>query len=157
MFHFLTDIMRDGEVEPEYPNVRFPVAVEEVESAERRIEIQFPEQLRAFFSEIGCGFLKASQAETSGTDFNHINRFLDPDEIADLFLGEDEGLLPSEGFDDGELPFFEIGDQLYLVIRVSDNGYGQVCWPFGDVVCNDLVAFVTELAIDPGFYNELIT
>lgn len=142
--------MRDGTKEPEYPNVRFPVSAEDIERAERRIGNRFPEQLRCFFSEVGCGFLKASQLETSRADFNYINRFLDPDEIADLLLGEDESVLPSEGFGDGELPFFEIGDQLYLVMRE-----GRVCWPFGDVICDDFITFVTELVNHPRFYHEV--
>ncbi|WP_146117663.1 MULTISPECIES: SMI1/KNR4 family protein [Pirellulaceae] len=149
MFHFLTSIMRDGTGEPDFPNVRFPVTAEDIESAERRIGNPFPEQLRKFFCQIGSGFLKAPQSDTSRTDFKYINRFLDPDEVAELFLGEDEDIFPSEGFDDGELPFFEIGDRLYLVLRD-----GQVCWPFGDVISQNLLAFVTELANNPRFYHE---
>lgn len=152
MFHFLTTIMRNGTEEPDFPNVRFPVSAEDIESAERRMGNPVAEQLREFFSEIGSGFLKASQSDTSRTGFNYINRFLDPDEIAELLLGEDEDILPSEGFDDGELPFFEVGDRLYLVMRE-----GQVCWPFGDVISENLLTFVTELANNPRFYHEVAT
>lgn len=156
MFEFLKNVMRDGEEFPEHPNVRFPVSGADVKNAEYRVGVQFPNQLRAFFSEIGCGFLKASQTDSARTEFNYINRFLDPNEVAELYLGVNEDLSPSEGFDDGELPFFEIGDQLYLVVRRDGDNDNQVCWPLGEVICDDLVTFVSKLVHDPRFYHKSV-
>ena len=154
MFEFLQDVMLDDEQFPNHPNTRYPVSYEDIKEAEGRLGFQFPSQLRKFFQEIGCGFLKSSPNDISQTEFNIINRFLDPDEITDLFLGEDEILTPEEGFGENILPFFEVGDQLFIAIQLNSKNGNQVCWPFGDIICEDLITFTSKLAENPSFYEE---
>src|SRR5262249_49419088 len=114
----------------------------------------FPEQLRQFFREIGYAFFRASDRSAPNVSVNYINRFLAPSQIADLLLGADQEIAPSEGFDDGEIPFFEVGDQLYLVLRSSDALPAQVAWPIGDRIADDLIEFTKRLAANPRFYHD---
>jgi|GEM_PF-4826311 len=76
-----------------------------------------------------------------------------PGQVADLTTGQDEELSPSEGFDEGEIPFFEVEDRLYLVIRPSATYSNRVCWPYGDQISESLVEFTKRLAVDPKFYH----
>ena len=153
MFDAIQQLMVDGNKTPDYPNVYYPVSEEEIAASESKLGHQLPEQLRAFHREIGYGFFKSATTQIRGQNFNYINRFLAPSQIADLLLGNDEESMPSEGFDDGEIPFFEVGDRLYMVIRPSPTHANQVTWPFGDRVSDDLVEFTKSLAANPRFYH----
>lgn len=154
MFEFMNDIIESSRKNPEGANVFYPVSQSDIAEAEIRLKRLFPDELKAFFGEIGCGFLKAGKADLSRTSFNYLNRFLDPGEIADICLGEDEDMAPSEGFAADELPFFEIADQLYLVIRPDGNNPHSICWPYGDPIADDLLIFVSRLINDPRFYHS---
>ena len=68
MFEFLQDVMLDGEQFPNHPNTRYPVSDEDIKEAEGRLGFQLPSQLRVFFQEIGCGFLKSSPNDISQTE-----------------------------------------------------------------------------------------
>jgi antitoxin YxxD len=157
VFEFMSDIVEYSRNHPESPNVFFPVSQGDVLEAEARLGRVFPDELKAFFKEIGCGFLKAGLPERSRTRFNYLNRFLDPREIADVSSGIDEDLTPSEGFAANELPFFEIADQLYLVFRSSGDRPNAICWSLGREIAPDLAEFVRQLTIDPRFYHSSIS
>src|SRR6516165_7858115 len=131
MFEDILHLMVSGNDIPDHPNVFYPIDKEEILVSERRLGFQLPGQLRIFHSEVGFGFFKSSSPKLQGVNYNYINRFLAPSQIADLLLGSDEEAMPSEGFDQGEIPFFEVGDGLYLIIRPSRRNPNQVCWPFG--------------------------
>ncbi len=154
MFEAILSLMVNGNDNPNHPNTFYPVSDEEAIAAGRALGYRLPEQLRIFHREVGYGFFKSSSPEIQKENFNYINRFLAPSQIADLLLGNDEEGMPSEGFDEGEIPFFEIGDRLYLVIRPSPTHPTQVCWPFGERVSNDLIDFTKRLASNPRFYND---
>lgn len=153
MFEHLRQLMADGNRNPDYPNVFYPVSDEEVATSERRLGYPLPEQLRAFYREVGYGFFKTATPEASEHYYNHINRFLAASQIADMLLGEDRYSMPEEGFDEGEIPFFEVTDQLYIVLRASPSGSYEVTWPDGEAICGDLIEFARRLAADPSFYH----
>lgn len=157
MFEFMNDIIERSKNDPEGANAFFPVSLSDIAEAESRLKRSLPDGLKTFFCEVGCGFLKAGRADLSHTKFNYLNRFLDPGEMADLCLGEDEDTMPSEGFAANELPFFEVGDQLYLVLRPDGNHPNAVCWSRGDRVVDDVQAFVRRLTNDPRFYHSNAT
>src|SRR5262245_4564494 len=132
MFEQIRSLMANGNDAPDYPNAFYPIDEEEIAASDRRLGYQLPEQLRAFHREVGYGFFKTSNPQGPRGEYNYINRFLAPSQIADMLLGEDEAVMPGEGFDDGEIPFFEVGDRLYLVLRRSPTENIEVAWPFGD-------------------------
>jgi hypothetical protein len=154
MFEKIRKLMVNGNDNPDHPNVFYTVSNEEATASARRLGFELPEQLRTFHREVGYGFFTTSFPEHHGERYNYINRFLAPSQIADLLLGCDEELMPGEGFDEGEIPFFEVGDRLYLVLRPNPKKPSQVCWPFGDTVSNDLVEFTKRLADNPRFYHS---
>lgn len=153
MFEFLLEMMKNGNDYSSSPNVRFPVSTSTILDAEERLRMQFPSQLRAFFEEIGCGFLKIATGKES-KQVNYINRFLEPLEIADLIMNGDTEIMPSEGFSVGDIPFFEVGDMLYLVISPTNEKPNQICWPDGDLISEDLITFTKSLMEDPRFYQD---
>lgn len=153
MFEFLDDVMPEWTEEVDHPNSRFSVSEKFIEQAESRMGRRFPEQLRTFFEEVGCGNLKASPTDDPKGVFNHFNRFLSPNEVADLFLGEDEYHRPDDGFRPGLMRFFEVNEERFLVVQTTDPE-GAVVRSDGTVISKDLVTFTKELAENPSFFDE---
>jgi hypothetical protein len=154
MFEAFRTLMADGDRHPDAVNVYYPIDPSEIDESERRLGYRFPSELREFFREIGYGFFKSASDPHDKRDYNYINRFLAPSQVADLLLGAEPDEIPSEGFGEGEIPFFEVGDQLYLVVRPTSVLPNQVCWPFGDHVADSLVEFTENLARDARFYQS---
>lgn len=128
---------------PRGPANRFErVGLDELRSAETTLGRDLPVPLRRFYLEIGAGSLRVSSDATAVRD--HPNRFLYPEEIAGLLSGEHEWA-PEEGFDDGELPFFEVGDKLFLVMRPGSSQPNAVFWPFGGLVEVEFARFVRRM------------
>ena len=118
--------------------------------------LKFPEQLRMLLFEAGTGTIKAKKGEESHFKYsNFVNRFLGPTEMAELFLGEPIDSAPEEGFDDGELPFFEVGDQEYFVLRPRTEEPNAVYRAFGEAVADDVLSFVGKLLEEPYFYLDI--
>ena len=152
MFEFLTKYkVSHFDINMDYgPNVFFPLSENDISKQERRLGFDFPFQLRTFYKEIGNGFITANVSDAEkNISCSSINRFITPEEATDLYIGEDVVVMPEEGFGDDELPFFEIGDGLFLVMRKNCNG---IYWSLGDLVANDLVEFVKQLLDSPIFY-----
>jgi antitoxin YxxD len=153
MFEAIRRLMVNGNEIPDYPNVYYPVSEEEISKSETRLGYQLPEQLKTFHREIGYAFFTSASPQTFAGIFNHINRFLAPSQIADLLLNDDEETRPSEGFNHGEIPFFEVGDQLYLVLCPISSQSAHVCWPYGHKISDSLLEFTERLASNPRFYH----
>ena len=153
MFEVIRRLMVNGNDMPDHPNVYYPVSNEEISGSESRLGYRLPEQLTTFHREIGYAFFTSASSSKAG-EVNYINRFLAPSQIVSLLLNHDEESRPSEGFKEGEIPFFEVGDQLYLVLRPSRTHLHHVAWPYGKIICNDLVEFTNRLAENPRFYLE---
>lgn len=153
-FDFLRRFVSEGKAyagPPREPaNVFTPVGLDELRAAEDALGTPFPEALRSFYLAIGGGFLRVS---ANGLVVrNHPNRVIFPEEVPLLVAGRHE-LTPEEGFDEGELPFFEVGDQLFLVMRPASACPSGVYWPFGDVIEEDFERFVRRLYFeDPRFF-----
>lgn len=153
MFEFLNDFVTFAKQNPESANRFYAVSDSDIAEAEERLGKIFPSQLLAFFREIGCGFLTSSTNRPEpDVKFYHVNRFLDPNEIADLILHEDPDVEPSGGFNVDEMPFFEVGLRNYLVIRLKGEHPYSVHRMSGRLVAPDIVTFVRELKQDPRFY-----
>lgn len=154
MFEHLRTLMAVGEEQSDCVNVRYPVSEEEIDESERKLGHSFPAELRAFFRDVGYGFFKSPDVTTSANKFNYINRFLAPSQIVELMSDDDDEARPSEGFDNADIPFFEVADRLYLVMRPSSSGSHEVAWSFGDAVCDSLINFTRQLIVNPRFYHR---
>jgi hypothetical protein len=149
MFEYLQPYI--GKKKP--PNRFWPVDPADVEDAERRLGVRFPGQLRTFYAEVGCGFL-AQGKEDRRRGPSLVNGVLSPVEIASLLLDPSEPARPAEGFMPGVMPFFDVGEQTYLVMRPSSSQPDAVYWPDGkSKVSDELEAFFKDLYQRAGFYR----
>ncbi len=138
------------------PNRFWPVKESEILRAEARIGVRFPQTLRSFFEESGCGFYSQG---TDDKEWNRslINRLVSPDGIADLMCDEVNNTRPPEGFCDGEMPFFDTGERTYLVIYPKASTPERVYWSGGLIVAaEDLEEFYSKLSIHAGFYVDAL-
>ena len=131
-----------------------PVTEDEIRAAEQRVGSSFPAALRQFYLEVGSGFLRASEGDKKVT--TNVNRNLDPAEAAALRLGEAEASAPPEGFEDGDLPIFEVGDQLFLVMKPATTRPDAVYWMYGEEVAPSFEDFVRRLYFeDPDYFRQM--
>ena len=155
MYEFLRQYVNGPKQEP---NSFVPLESDEVPQAEARLGFTLPKQLKEFYREVGCGFLLAPEgADTTDNRWvrDNINRVVDPSELADLYLGKCVWG-PREGFLPGLLPFFEVGDGTFLVLKIDADSDPGVYWPDGrNRVAPDLARFFHALYKDPSFYLEL--
>src|SRR5262245_13247416 len=112
------------------PNIFWPVPESEILHAERLIGVRFPETLRQFYQEIGYGFF--TQGTENATDDGFlINRLIDPESVADMVVNPASVQRPPEGFPEGVIPFFDLGNYTYLVIKSTPVSPDSVFWPGG--------------------------
>ena len=137
------------------PNRLWLVKPNEIEDAETRLGFAFPYQLRRFYNEVGCGFLSQG-VEDKKRDPSLINGILGPSEVADLLCDADNPARPYEGFVDGVLPFFDVGENTYLVLLPRSDSPNRVYWPDGkQIIAEDLYEFFKELHRHAGFYRAI--
>lgn len=139
--------------ESDHSNWFTPLAESAVDEAEERIGFRFPASLRSFYLEIGSGFLAANEAGDKKT--TSVNRFLTPGEVADLYLADSE-LMPPDGFEPGELPIFEVGSDLFLVMRLAGGRDAGIFRMSGTKVADSFGDFVQRLYYeDPRYYAQV--
>ena len=71
-----------------------------------------------------------------------------------FFLAKMKFLPPKKVFEENILPFFEVGDQLFIAIQLNSENGNQVCWDSGDVICEDFITFTSRLVDNPRFYHD---
>lgn len=136
------------------PNRFWHVADNEVEEAESRMGLTFPSDLQAFFTEVGSGFWAQGTADAEW-DRSLVNRILSPSQVADMVCDEQNVWRPSEGFPKGVIPFFDIGDNAYLVMQPQSDTPNRVYWPGGrQIVAETLKEFFEQLQSHARFYLE---
>lgn len=128
---------------------RFMVVDDEaIHEAEVALGLRFPDSLRAFYREIGYGWL-ADEARPAIR-----NLFIHPLDIVDLVRGE-SGFAPPEPFLDGDLPFFDAGGDRFLVMRPASSEPDVIFLgsSAGPRVAENLVEFCRSLEVDPAFFD----
>jgi hypothetical protein len=139
-----------GAIKP--PNRFWPVTADEIGAAEARLGHEFPSELRKFFQEIGYGFYGEGIKDSKRT---HVNRVMDPTSIADILLDKSEPYRPHEGFLNGVMPFFDLGESTFLVLKPKTTLPNRVFWPDGvKVVSESLIEFFEELYVHADFYHK---
>jgi hypothetical protein len=132
------------------PRRFYPVEAADIDAAERQLGFAFPPELRAFYSQVGYGWLGADGLDSAR------NLFVHPLDVVDLLNGSSE-FAPPEGFLAGDLPFFDAGGGCFLVVRPNSRRPLAVFRDSGDnePVASDVVEFCRRLARDPGFYSNV--
>lgn len=131
----------------------YPVKKEAIDEAEKRMGMKFPKELRAFYEQIGYGFMCKDGKNI------FINRLMDPHSVADLRIGEGiyEGydILLDELEEDPHLfPFFEVGDDCYIFLdlsRKTSNGNHPVIYT-GIQIADSLEEFLRKLDAKENYY-----
>jgi hypothetical protein len=136
------------------------VNIVEILDAEKRLNTQFPEELKQFWIEIGTGFFEATSPEIGMHQNEYPNRLLPPDEIALILTeGAESGLITEEVLeyiDEEELPFFEICDHSsFLYIRPNSDKPNAVYGLGGDIVEDSIETFIWKLYhVSPTYYLD---
>lgn len=131
------------------------VTEEEIQKAERRLGFKFPDELRAFYLEVGDGYFGHNH-DFSATQEVYANRLLDPGSVADIkLLGYDSGqITPEAEFFPEDLPFFEIADgNDFFVLKPQSYTPNKVYDMFGTPIEDSFEKFIWRLYYEsPTFY-----
>ncbi|MBO1581875.1 SMI1/KNR4 family protein [Bacillus sp. XF8] len=153
MFNFLKKyVVADRSVRSNQTPIFYPIYQEEIDEAEDLLQIQLPKELKRFYQEIGCGFLKSNKR-------TFFNRFMDPISVADFRLRQDiyEYDPNLDGIDDEEsLAFFEVTELSFLTIKFKEeNESGQCPIHYGETkIADSLEEFLIKMADEPDYYIQ---
>lgn len=149
-------------------NVFFGVSEDDLRENEEKLGFRFPEGLRQFYLEIGHGQLVCPASDPDGDPVADMNTILEPDVIAAMYLNDPDSM-PYDADDEetrqwlldrftntteeGELPFFEIGEGYFLVTRPQSDA-PEAIYHSGDEepVARNMAEFMERLHADPLFY-----
>ncbi len=123
----------------------------ELLDAEERLGFELPNELRCFYLEVGYGFIK-------GSNNNSINRFMDPDTIADITLKEGiyefdpdlEGIYEEED----KLVFFEVNEGVFLTLDLNDPKQTPVYF-FETQIAGSLEEFIRKVDEDAEYFIDM--
>ena len=144
-------------------NSFLPVISKDIKEVERKTGIHFPESLKKFWLNIGCGNLTVGKESDKEHEYYHANCILSPEQIADIMLLKDESefVIPglSEYFEEGyikddDIIFFEIGDMSsFLVMKPNSDKPNAVYDMIGRVIEEDFERFIWRLYHEsPDYY-----
>jgi hypothetical protein len=149
-------------------NIFFRIGEDEIRESEEKLGLRFPEGLREFYLEIGHGQLVCPASDPDGDPEADMNTILEPGVIAAMYLNDPEAL-PFDADDEetrqwlldrfentteeGELPFFEIGEGYFLVTRPRSDAPEAIYHSGeGEPVARDMAEFMERLHADPVYY-----
>lgn len=108
---------------------------EDIQLAEKRMNIKIPTELKEFYENIGCGVLQSKD--------HSFNRLIDPLTCADIRMREDiyefdPDLELYENFEEDKMIFFEINEGVYALIELSDDFRHKIYF------CDEVIAYSLE-------------
>lgn len=118
-------------------------------TVESELGYKLPDQLSAFYSEIGVGTIR-TPGKVEGFSYNNV---IFPWDISGLFSGDCAWMEPGLEIQPNVLPFFERDVGLFLCLRPGTAEPNAVYWMWGDKICNSLVEFFEKLVVDPDWFN----
>lgn len=130
------------------------LSLNEITMQEKRLAVlgyHFPEELKAFWSEIGCGYLCANNLVDNGLE--------PPNIVLDIYLNEGDWAdvkLNCNIIDKNELPFFIINDSNYITIGLEEGVNLGKIYLLGEEIAPTLTDFIRQLLQDTTYYNKLL-
>lgn len=124
--------------------------IEEQEERLLAFGYSFPAELKAFWSELGCGYLCSSAEVDNGLEH--------PRTVLDIYFSEgnwSEVKLPCNLFCENELPFFNIKDLDYITIGLQPGVNLGKIYRFGEEIAPNLTSFIELLLKNNTYYKEL--
>lgn len=110
----------------------------------------FPLELKAFWNEIGCGYLCPNDTVDNGLE--------EPNTILDIYFQEGEWAKVKFTCDilaQNELPFFRVRDLSYLTIGIEEGiNLGKIYY-LGEEIAPNLVNFVERILRNSTYYYAL--
>lgn len=136
---------------------------QDIQKAEKILGRSFPNELRAFYKEIGCGTLWQSFDENPDTTFREGNTILPPLAAANfskgiLFWENQMHYMAEDFYEDlqpGDLPFFELHSSLYFFVMKLNSNNPNAVWDGNKKICNSFEEFIYRLYYEsPIFYEQ---
>ncbi|MGG4491304.1 SMI1/KNR4 family protein [Metabacillus idriensis] len=133
-------------------NTFYPVTENEIEAAEKELNLTFPKELINFYIEVGYGFIK-------GSEFN-INRIMDPYSVRDFRLRvNDFEFYPDidiyEEFENDKLIFFEGSESALMSIELNKSNRSPVYY-YDIQIASSLEEFLRKIEENDKYYLELL-
>lgn len=129
----------------------YEVDCKDIKSAEDRMQLSFPSELKNFYMSHGYGFLDSSQG--------NFNRIMDPASVADFRLQENEyenmESIEIYNSDMDKLIFFEVSEGLYLSIELTTK-YKQKVFLMDKVLSNSLEEFFENYTKDENLIYSMV-
>lgn len=136
-------------------NLFVPHDEAEIQDFQREFGGALPPAYLAFLRQIGTGRL--TENINGGETYDYDNYFLGTAGIAEILCRSSvEWSIYPDFIDDGEVPFFSLGNNSVLVFR---RGHGTaVYYPFGrSAYARNFDQFLVRLMTDCTFYRQLLT
>lgn len=129
------------------------LSLDEIAKQEERLTAfgyHFPSELKAFWSEIGCGYLSSNDYAYNGLE--------DPHAVLDIYLNEGDWANINWGcniFAQNELPFFIINDSDYITIGLEEGVNQGKIYRLGEEIAPNLTDFMQHILQNDCYYNQL--
>lgn len=136
-------------------NSFYPVTEEEIQEAEKELQLKFPKELIDFYLEVGYGFIK-------GSEYN-INRIMDPFSVRDFRLKiNDYEFYPDIEvyglFEENKLIFFEGSESALMSIELTENEHHTNPIYYDDIqIAASLEEFLSKIGDNDKYYLEYLT
>lgn len=122
---------------------------EKIAKAEKELNFTFPQELKAFYKELGYGFLRQNEDRT------YNNMFFPPEEIYDFYTGADFYATDERQeyypFDGENLIFFEVDCDVFLTMKLKGPDAGSIFY-FDDKVASSIKEFIERMKTDYNYY-----
>ncbi len=155
VYDFLKIYQLKNEVDTsEDPNARhvfYPLQKSDISDAEQQLGFALPAELTDFYTTIGYGFFH------QGNKWMAFNRFLPPDNVADVHLRADyyEHDPDLDMYDNpARLIFFEINEGLYLTLDITSQNQQTSVYYLNNKIAESLAAFIQAFANDEDYFDR---
>lgn len=127
----------------------YAVEKQSIIKIQKDMGIMLPDDLKAFYEEIGYGFLESRQES--------FNRIMAPGSICDFRFREEEFADNPElevyaAYERDKLVFFEVCEGYYLLIGFSKNNNGKI-FDGDKMIADNLKQFLIEYQKDENYYK----
>jgi hypothetical protein len=134
----------------------FAIESEQITQLEHDTGITLPPHFRKFYELIGHGSIQRGRNGVCA-DYD-LNIIVDPERLKSFVLRTEPTFLVDETiFEEGDLPFFDMGSYSYLVMRINSKKPDAIYWPYDRaVVSENIWEFVDRLLENPRFYHNVL-
>ncbi|MGQ3376799.1 SMI1/KNR4 family protein [Priestia endophytica] len=129
----------------------YKLTEKDIKKAEERLGFAFPDELKAFYQEVGYGFLDVNNK-------NSFNRMLDPHSVADIRLREGiyeyDPDLDDIYEEEDELVFYEVNEGVYLTMDLKNKKQSSIYY-LGIKIANSFAEFLKKINEDTDYFEDI--